>query len=129
MINEISSATGIKFYYSSDIISVNNLISLNAENEIVANVLDKIFTPNGVNWISVSFDRVVLVMAEAQQQERGNIKGKVTDEAGNPIPFANVLVVGTTLGAAANVRGEYVIENVMPGVYVLRASAVGYKRQ
>jgi hypothetical protein len=48
-------------------------------------------------------------------------------EGGNPIPFANVLVVGTTHGATANVKGEYFIENITPGTYVLRVSAVGYK--
>jgi hypothetical protein len=37
-------------------------------------------------------------------------------EGGNPIPFANVLVVGTTHGATANVRGEYFIENITPGI-------------
>jgi uncharacterized membrane protein len=66
-------------------------------------------------------------LSEVQQQERGNIRGKITDEGGNPIPFANVLVVGTTQGAAANVKGEYFIENITPGTYVLRVSAVGYK--
>jgi outer membrane receptor protein involved in Fe transport len=48
-------------------------------------------------------------------------------EGGNPIPFANVLVGGTTHGANANVKGEYFIENITPGTYVLRVSAVGYK--
>jgi len=37
-------------------------------------------------------------------------------EGGNPIPFANVLVGGTTHGAAANVKGEYFIENITPGI-------------
>ncbi len=127
VISELSSMTGIRFYYSSDIIPVDKIVSFQVDNAVVADVLDKVFTTFGVNWIPVSVDQVVLVIAEMQQQERGNIQGRVTDEAGNPVPFANILVVGTRFGAAANVRGEYLIENVMPGTYVLRASAIGYK--
>jgi iron complex outermembrane receptor protein len=126
-ISQISNLTGIKFYYSSDIIPVHKVISIKIENEAVADALDKIFTSRGFSWIPVSFDKVVLTLSEVQQQERGNIRGKITDEGGNPIPFANVLVVGTTQGAAANVKGEYFIENITPGTYVLRVSAVGYK--
>ncbi len=59
----------------------------------------------------------------------GKIEGKITDEAGAPIAFANVLVEGTRWGAAANVNGEYVIANVPAGTYTLRTGAVGYRQK
>ncbi len=59
----------------------------------------------------------------------GKIAGKVTDkETGEPMPGANVVVVGTTLGAATNVNGEYFILNVPPGSYDVRASVIGYSQ-
>lgn len=59
----------------------------------------------------------------------GKIAGRVIDaETGQGIPFANVLIEGTTMGAATDVNGEYVILNVPPGVYTLVASIVGYQR-
>lgn len=57
----------------------------------------------------------------------GKIAGTVLDkETKQPLPGVNVLVEGTTLGAATNLKGEYVILNVPSGKYVLRASLIGY---
>jgi outer membrane receptor protein involved in Fe transport len=57
----------------------------------------------------------------------GKIVGIVRDASTKDvIPGANVLVVGTTLGGAADVQGRYYILNVPPGTYALQASAVGY---
>jgi len=58
----------------------------------------------------------------------GKIAGRVTDaENGEGLPSANVVVEGTTLGAAADVEGNYVILNVPPGVYAVVFSFVGYQ--
>ena len=57
----------------------------------------------------------------------GKIKGKVVDDkTGEPLPGVNVLIVGTTMGAATDVHGNYFILNVPPGTYKLRAMMVGY---
>jgi hypothetical protein len=58
----------------------------------------------------------------------GKIAGRVTDfKSKEGIPFANVLIEGTSLGAATNLDGYYTIINVPPGIYSLRASVVGYE--
>ena len=57
----------------------------------------------------------------------GKIAGKVTDaQTKDAIPSVNVVIVGTSLGGASNIDGEYFILNVAPGTYQLRASAIGY---
>ena len=57
----------------------------------------------------------------------GKIAGKVVDaETGEGIPGVNIILVGTTLGAATNLDGEYTILNIPPGTYELKASAIGY---
>jgi len=59
--------------------------------------------------------------------QRGTITGKVTDaETGDALMGANVLVVGTRLGAAADMNGMYKISNVPAGLYQLRATFMGY---
>lgn len=59
----------------------------------------------------------------------GKITGKITDkDTGDPIPFANVLVEGTQLGAAADIDGNYTILNVPPGLYTVTASVVGFQK-
>lgn len=62
-------------------------------------------------------------------QNIGKIAGAVSEaKTGNPLPGANILVVGTNLGAAADASGEYYILNVPPGKYELRASMIGYEK-
>lgn len=57
----------------------------------------------------------------------GKISGKVTDaETGELLPGVNVIIEGTTLGAATDTRGEYIILRVPPGTYVVKASMIGY---
>src|SRR5699024_8559158 len=58
--------------------------------------------------------------------QTGSIKGVVTNEQGEPVPTANVLLVEVSRGAATNLQGEYAIPNVQPGTYTLRISYIGY---
>ncbi len=60
----------------------------------------------------------------------GKIAGTVIDAStGEGLPFANVFIKGTNLGAATDVDGNFVILNVPPGVYSVTASVVGYQKQ
>ncbi len=57
----------------------------------------------------------------------GKISGKVVDgETGEPLIGVNVIVEGTTLGAATDMSGKYVILQVPPGNYSVRADMIGY---
>ncbi|PKK84278.1 MAG: hypothetical protein CVT49_03880 [candidate division Zixibacteria bacterium HGW-Zixibacteria-1] len=58
----------------------------------------------------------------------GKIKGTVTDKlTGKPIPGASVMIVGSTQGAMTGPDGKFVIENVQPGKYSLKFTALGYQ--
>ncbi|MCA9380804.1 carboxypeptidase-like regulatory domain-containing protein, partial [Candidatus Dojkabacteria bacterium] len=57
----------------------------------------------------------------------GKIAGKMLDKlTGEPLVGANVLIVGTNMGAAADIDGNYYIINIPPGNYELKASSIGY---
>ncbi len=59
--------------------------------------------------------------------QNGKLAGTVTDaETGEPLPGANIILVNTSMGAAANDEGQYTILNISPGVYNVRASFIGY---
>ena len=46
----------------------------------------------------------------------GKIAGKVIDsETGEPLSGANIVILGTLMGAAADIDGDYFIINVPPG--------------
>ncbi|MBK7631637.1 MAG: carboxypeptidase-like regulatory domain-containing protein [Ignavibacteriales bacterium] len=54
------------------------------------------------------------------------IKGKVSDKTTTkPLSFANIRIINSTIGSAANVAGEYEIK-MQPGTYKLIASFIGY---
>tara|TARA_B100000929_G_scaffold53274_2_gene39148 strand:- start:910 stop:4092 length:3183 start_codon:yes stop_codon:yes gene_type:complete len=59
--------------------------------------------------------------------QQGSISGRVTDaDTGDPLVGANVLVVGTNLGAATDINGEYSISAVPAGAQRLNANYIGY---
>ncbi|RMI12493.1 MAG: TonB-dependent receptor [Calditrichaeota bacterium] len=71
---------------------------------------------------------LVLAMTGLALAQGGTLKGKVTDESGEPIPFAEITLEGTIMGTAADDNGEYVLENIPPGDYTVAAQSVGYQR-
>ena len=59
--------------------------------------------------------------------QTGKISGKVTDAASKePLPFVNVIILGTNHGAATDVNGEYSIIGIPPGTYSVKATSIGY---
>ena len=67
-----------------------------------------------------------IIMISGALFGQGTISGSVSDADGNALPGANVVVEGTTLGAAATLSGSYTV-NVPDGTYTITASVVGYK--
>ena len=58
----------------------------------------------------------------------GKISGKVIDAKTNePLPGANIIIEGTTYGAAADKEGDYFVINLSPGIYTVKASMMGYE--
>ncbi|MGX1928480.1 TonB-dependent receptor domain-containing protein [Flagellimonas sp. 2504JD4-2] len=62
-------------------------------------------------------------------QENGSIVGKLTDKELNndPLPFANVLIKGTTQGTTSDFDGLFEIADVESGTYTLVISFLGYE--
>ena len=59
--------------------------------------------------------------------QTGKIAGRVTDSgSGEPLVGCNVLISGTSSGAATDANGEYFIINLTPGSYVVEFSMIGY---
>lgn len=60
----------------------------------------------------------------------GGVEGQIRDAATNePLAYANVVLVGTSWGAASDINGNFNILNVPPGSYVLRCTFIGYETE
>jgi outer membrane receptor for ferrienterochelin and colicin len=58
------------------------------------------------------------------------IEGKVIDATNNePLPFANVVVKGSSVGATTDFDGNFIITGLEPGFITLEATYVGYRNQ
>lgn len=69
----------------------------------------------------------IIIVPSSIINAQGTIKGKIVDQSGEALTGANVFLIGTTLGAATNLDGIYVIKQVAAGTYNLKVSMVGYK--
>mgnify|MGYP000860405833 CR=1 FL=1 len=79
--------------------------------------------------ISRTFLSFMLLISLGYAASDGKIVGKVIDKkTGNPLPGVNIIIVGTEMGAATDMEGDYYIINVAPGIYSLQASMIGYKQ-
>lgn len=68
------------------------------------------------------------LLTAAGAQPTHKIKGTVIDKASRqPLEFINVLILGLGRGAVTDAEGHFNIQEVLPGIYRLQASAVGYK--
>lgn len=78
-------------------------------------------------------NRIVLLVGILTMQfgtmygESGSVHGVIRDAStGEPLVGVNVSLVELHAGGATDLDGKYLIRNVRPGTYVLRASMVGY---
>ena len=70
----------------------------------------------------------VCTSASGFAQGAGTLAGRVVDAADSTgLPSANVIIEGTTLGAATDLDGNYRIIGVPVGVYDVTARYIGYE--
>ncbi|MFC2087600.1 TonB-dependent receptor domain-containing protein, partial [Bacteroidota bacterium] len=64
----------------------------------------------------------------AQSDDNGTIRGRIFNAQNNePVPFANVVIWGTNIGAVSDFDGNFIFTGLKPGFVELRVSSVGFK--
>ena len=76
--------------------------------------------------LSTSF--VLLFINPLFSGTTGKLSGVLSDkETGDPLIGANVMIEGTSLGAATDINGSYYVLQVPPGIYKVKFSMIGYQ--
>ena len=71
---------------------------------------------------------IVLLAAQSAMAQSGRITGRVTEATtGSPLPYANVVVVGTNMGGMTLTDGTFNIIGVPVGTYTIKVMMMGYK--
>ena len=61
--------------------------------------------------------------------QTGSIKGRVFNIKNNePLPFTNIIISGTTIGAISDFDGNFLFKGLDPGYVKLEATSVGFER-
>ena len=131
----ITKQTGLSFAYSNQVVNLDRTISIQADNQDLTFVMDKIVEGTDLAY-EISNDKIFLFAKNAApssatkngvHQQNKLITGTVTDKNGEPIIGANIVVKGTTLGTITDLDGNYSLE--VPANAVLQVSYIGYNTQ
>jgi hypothetical protein len=71
----------------------------------------------------------LLLSFAATAQSLGEIRGRVTDPSGEPVPFAHVTttVAGELFGTTTDDDGKFILKPLPPGIYGVSVSFVGFE--
>ena len=126
----ITQQTGLTVAYSRPTVNPDKLVTVRADEEELAHVLDRLLAGMGVTY-EISGKKVYLKAKAASEatHQSGKVKkisGVIVDEKGEPVIGASIAVKGTSLGTITNVDGEYTLMGVPEKAEVV-ISFIGYK--
>jgi TonB-linked SusC/RagA family outer membrane protein len=120
--SEIESKTEFRFLYKNKEIELDRRVSIKVKQKSVKEILNQLFSGTRVQFTVYENRQIVLsLQPEAKVIDRKNvgaevllkekeIKGKVTDEKGIPLPGATVQAKGTKIAVLTDADGNFTIE-------------------
>ena len=129
VLDKIEDESEFYFLYNEKLLDTDRKVDINVNDQLINVVLDDLFTGTDIKYTII--DRKIILapdyLTDITTPQQNRITGTVTDKKG-PIPGANVVVTGTTLGAITNSDGKFSIE-VPPGSKSLTFSFIGFESQ
>ncbi|NOW94079.1 SusC/RagA family TonB-linked outer membrane protein [Mucilaginibacter sp. SG564] len=112
------------FVYSERKVPVMKKVTIDAKNEEVTTVLDKILLNSGFAYTELA-NHLVVIAPTAEIINVIKISGHVIGEKGEPLAGATVMVKGSTAGTPTDTEGFFSFE--APEQSILKVSYVGYQ--
>jgi outer membrane cobalamin receptor len=126
-LNIVSEKGEIGFNYSRNFLPMDQIVSLKMKNIPVSEALMKILNDTKTGLILTDNGLIVLVpVSSSFCRITGTV---VEEEKGTPLEGVNIVIRGTYLGGSTNTEGKFSIGKLVPGVYTLEVSMMGYQRK
>jgi len=122
----------VKFLYINSEIPLNEKITFNAKLESLNNILEYLAKEYKLNFHIINNEIVVKRIPiqdnnQKKSSKPGSIEGKISDaSSGEALIGANIIIEGTSLGAATDLEGNYSVSNIPEGSYNIKVSYIGY---
>jgi TonB-linked SusC/RagA family outer membrane protein len=131
LFTQIEDNSEYRFFYSNDEINVNSKVTVQVNDKVIGDILTEAFSALPYTFTELR-NNMILVEAKGVSQnlsgQQNSISGTVTDESGESLPGAAVVIKGTTNGTITDINGNYTITNVPDGA-ILVYSFVGMRHQ
>lgn len=125
---QIKKQSSYEFFYNTAVLDVKENVSLATSNGTLEDILRQVLG----NKYSYSIrDNYILISGKKHvlpdEVKKIVIKGLVKDRKGESLPGVSVLLKGTTVGVATDVKGEFVLTIPAQDTIVLRFTFIGMK--
>jgi TonB-linked SusC/RagA family outer membrane protein len=132
LFKEIRKQSKYDFFYDASIIQNIQHININVKDATIEQVLEECLKGQPLTY-SVKDKFVVIkekiLTQDSPPQAKGiDIKGKVTDEKGLPVPGVSITIKGTSIATSSDVSGRYSI-NTPNANGILVFTSIGYSIQ
>jgi TonB-dependent starch-binding outer membrane protein SusC len=114
-LSQIEEKSEFFFLYNSRLIDVNRKTNLTVKDQKIDQILSALFDNTDVNYLV--FNRHIILSqkeylknVEAGLEQPLTLTGTVTDEKGDPLLGATVVVKGTTIGTVTDINGRFSIQ-------------------
>jgi len=115
---EIRKQTGYDFFYNDRLIDQAKVVNLNLVNMPLEEALKLCFANQPFVYsiknkiVIVEENKKTLLDKITAYLASIDVKGKVTDENGLPLPGVNIAVKGTKVAASTDLNGEFILKNI-----------------
>ncbi len=123
-LSKLEKSAKVKFSYNSRMTQLNQIVSIEANDETLSSILNRVLKPFSITYSEVSnqiilqkdsslaanFEDVNVSTSLFESLFIPVVKGKVIDQRGDPLPGATVLAKGSKVAVLTDFDGNFVID-------------------
>ena len=106
VIKDIEQQTDYRFFYTDGLSDLARKVSIKIKGENIDNVLSELFDNTQLGY-RITDNKLVMLAPKGAMQQGKTITGKIADDTGEPLPGANIVVKGTSIGVMSDINGAY----------------------